>query len=261
MPTVDMLGFRSGRLIVISRAENSADGKARWWCYCDCDKHKKRRKKIPVYGESLRAGPGRATVSCGCLRVERGIAAGKAKKGKRGKDADLVGKRFGKLVVIKRTKEIGLKQSQWVCKCLNCGRKKVFRSDWLLSKRRKISCGCLNTGHKRARAGKVHYIHGGTRKYFREYSSWVELNKRCYNPKVARFRYYGGRGIKVCDRWRFGEDGKHGFTCFLEDMGNRSKDMSIHRIDNDGDYCPENCKWADAIEQSRTRDLIRRARK
>jgi hypothetical protein len=78
-----------------------------------------------------------------------------------------------------------------------------------------------------------------------EYKAWGGMKDRCYNPNSHKWKYYGGRGIKVCDRWR------NSFENFLDDMGLKpASNLSIDRIDNDGDYEPGNCRWADSTTQS-----------
>jgi hypothetical protein len=81
------------------------------------------------------------------------------------------------------------------------------------------------------------------------------MKNRCYNPKYAGYHNYGGRGIKVCDRWL---DKKHGFENFLADMGMRPDGMTLDRKDNDGDYEPGNCRWATASVQSNNRRCNKR---
>lgn len=83
----------------------------------------------------------------------------------------------------------------------------------------------------------------------REYRSWRSMVSRCTNPKYSGYEYYGGRGIKVCERWL----GQAGLEHFIEDMGRRGIKETLDRIDPDGDYCPENCRWADHTTQSYNR--------
>lgn len=162
---------------------------------------------------------------------------------------DLTGQRFGRLTVLGWA-GYSKPNAAWVCRC-DCGGGKVAYSHNLTSGRTR-SCGCLNLENL-SKSGSADFCARDTKEH-PEYKVWGQMISRCHNPKNAAFTDYGGRGIAVCDRWRFGENGQHGFACFLADMGPRPSDQhSIDRLDNDAGYCPENCEWRVRSEQARNR--------
>lgn len=166
---------------------------------------------------------------------------------------DLTGKPFGRLLVVERAPSIK-GQAAWLCRC-DCGREKVVKGYVLRSKRSK-SCGCLRRelGVTRGRASRRHG-EASNRKETVEYRTWSSMRCRCLNPNHKLFSHYGKRGITVCDRWSK-------FENFLVDMGRRpSKYHSLDRIDNDGSYSPENCRWATWEQQNRNQRKRREWRK
>lgn len=133
----------------------------------------------------------------------------------------------------------------WNCIC-NCGKEVAVREKDLKAKHRPTkSCGCIR------HTTKPSLKHGLTKS--KVYDSWRASIKRCHNPKNHAYHLYGGRGIKVCDRWRYS------FDAFLEDMGHPPTSRhSLDRIDTNGDYEPGNCRWATQLEQSNNQRTNRR---
>ena len=145
-----------------------------------------------------------------------------------------IGQRFGRLVVE------SMRGSKWLCKC-DCGNITEVGASQLLSGGTK-SCGCYNRDCRMTHgASKTQDMPHGTLAY----RAWATMKGRCYRVKNASYLSYGGRGIKVCERWR------DSFANFLDDMGEPLKGQRLDRINNDGDYEPSNCMWVSPKENSR----------
>lgn len=147
---------------------------------------------------------------------------------------EMIGRKFGRLICIERVDDYiqksGKRYRRYLCEC-DCGARKVILGASLRAGRTN-SCGCLCVENhpKKHGFGLSGKLRSGT------YTSWAQMRSRCNNPKVPEYKNYGGRGIKVCDRW---DD----FRNFLLDMGERPAGYSIDRIDVNGDYCKINCRW------------------
>lgn len=152
------------------------------------------------------------------------------------KISDITGRRFGKLVVVsihpERNRDGGVR---WNCLC-DCGGSAVYVGHTLRYGQAN-SCGCLRR--------EVQITHGLS--HTKAYASWGNMMYRCYDENNQDYHSYGKRGIRVCRRW-------HKFENFLADMGERSTtELTLERIDVNGDYEPGNCKWATWLEQARNK--------
>lgn len=200
-----------------------------WLCKCDCG------NDIIVTGSRLLLGD---KSSCGCI-----AKSNKLRKLEEYRN-EFVGKRFGRLIVDSRDFS-DKSTTRFNCTC-DCGNKvKVLIRN--LSHKITASCGC----YARDKAAEAITKHGLS--HHPLYHTWNGMIQRCHNPNAPNYKYYGARGISVCEEWR---DSIHNFVEWANSNGHR-EGLTLDRIDNNKGYSPDNCRWATVTEQNRNQSTTK----
>ena len=207
---LDISGQKFNRLTAVGPTMEKHRGYMLWEFLCDCGRTAK------ALAAKVKSGD---VQSCGCLLKTRRIGI-----------EDLTSRRFYKLTAIEFV-EKRHSDDYWRFRC-ECSKECTLRVSHVLSGHTK-TCGCRK------------FSSTSRKKEPLAYKSWSSMLLRCYNPKNDNYRFYGGKGVIVCDRWR------ESFELFLEDMGPRmSRDLTLDRIDGSKGYYPGNCRWSTKSEQS-----------
>jgi hypothetical protein len=247
-PLVDLVGKKFGRLKVLAFAETKKiNGKTKRQCDCG--------KTVEVLGVNLTKAS-KPTRSCGCLRSKTRVAINSQPK-------DLVGKRFGRLTVVRflgsKTSNRTNKTSHWwLCEC-DCGATKELKTAYLTRNDRPTrSCGCIQSEC----VIKANTIHGGTSKFLEYgkylYNLWRNIKQKCYDANSISYKNYGGRGINMYREWI--DDYPTFEKWVVENLGHRLEGYSLDRINNNGNYEPGNLRWVDRSAQEnnsrKTRKMV-----
>lgn len=218
-PTLDISGEKFGLLTVLKRDFSSTRKDAVWLCKCDCG------NETAASSHDLRYGRKK---SCGCA-TKKLISDSKIK--------DVAGLRFGRLVTIEQIGFDKHHRATWKCKC-DCGNFVNVNVNNLIFSRTQ-SCGCL---HKENFNRKTH-----NESKTRLYRIWCGMRARCYSSKSNVFKWYGGKGIKVCEEWNENYESFRDWA-----MANGYEEgLSIDRINSNGNYEPSNCRWLTRAENAR----------
>ena len=217
-------GARVGRLTLLEELRLPGI-RLRWTARCACG------SVTSVYSSALSQ-----TQSCGCLQRETASAA----------MIDMAGRTIGFLTVLRENGRDESGRTLWLCRC-RCGREVTLDGSCLRRhESRKKARGCSQQCTRRKYAIDANLSQGGA------YQSWNFMMRRCFKPTSSSFPRYGGRGITVYERWR-------DFVNFFADMGERPPGHTLGRINNDGNYEPDNCRWETLLEQSRNKSTNRHA--